>query len=220
MATVEDVLVWAIAQKGDRYIFGAEVPPHVDGSAWDCSELVEWACAKAQVVPRVPDGAYNQWFAIKNKDGLIPVEEGMRTRGALLFVGDGVGVGRDAITHVAISLGDGTTVEARGSKWGVGSWAAQARFDFAGKIPGVEYGTDVEVRIPPYPGLVQLGSNGEIVRRVQQRLRDRGWTITVDGRFGPETDQVVRSFQREKHLDRDGKVGPRTWEALWTAPIT
>jgi cell wall-associated NlpC family hydrolase len=228
MATIEEVLLWAIAQEGDRYVFGAEVSSTVDdASEWDCSELVQWACAKADVVPTVPDGAYYQWNAIKMKGLLMPVKEGLRTRGALLFVGDGIGVGRDAITHVAFSLGDGTTVEARGSRWGVGSWASVDRFDFAGTIPGVDYSPGQQpleplppAPVPPYRGLVQFGSTGTAVTLVQQRLKDRGWTVTVDGRFGTATAAVVRSFQLEKHLTVDGKVGPRTWDALWRAPIT
>jgi peptidoglycan hydrolase-like protein with peptidoglycan-binding domain len=100
------------------------------------------------------------------------------------------------------------------------------RFDFAGTIPGVDYesGQPLEplepAPIPAYRGLVRLGSTGPAVVLVQQRLKDRGWSLTVDGDFGPETDAVVRSFQREKHLRVDGQVGPVTWEALWRAPIT
>lgn len=141
MPHIEDVLLWAIAQKGDRYVFGAEVAGKAaDSGTWDCSELVEWSCGKAGVTPRVLDGAFNQWSQCRNAGALISVGAGMATRGALLFVGDGTGSGRDAITHVAFSLGDGTTIEARGSKWGVGCWPSANRFDFAATIPGVDYG--------------------------------------------------------------------------------
>lgn len=74
--------------------------------------------------------------------------------------------------------------------------------------------------VPPYPGLVKLGSQGEAVRQVQQRLRDRGWRITVNSVFDDATDVVVRKFQSEKRLVVDGIVGPKTWAALWQAPIT
>jgi cell wall-associated NlpC family hydrolase len=228
MAHVEDVLLWAIAQKGDRYVFGAEVPLTADDSVnWDCSELVEWSCAKAGVTPKVPDGAFNQWVQIKRANGLMTLKDGLRTRGALLFVGDGTGSGRDAITHVAFSLGDGTTIEARGKKWGVGCWTGVGRFNFAGRIAGVDYsrrkvepGTAREPKVPPFPGTTKLDSRGDAVRQVQQRLRDRGWKIVADGEFGPATDKIVRAFQREKGLTEDGIVGPQTWEKLWRAPIT
>ena len=74
---------------------------------------------------------------------------------------------------------------------------------------------------PAYPGRVtRRGSVGPRVRTIQRRLKDRGWRITVDGVFGAKTEGIVRSFQAEKHLGVDGIVGPRTWAALWTAPIT
>jgi cell wall-associated NlpC family hydrolase len=225
---VEDILLWAVAQHGDRYVFGAEVPLVADDAgAWDCSELVEWSCGKAGVQPTVLDGAFNQWSQIKKAVRLVPVKEGLGTRGALLFVGDGVGVGRDAITHVAFSLGDGTTVEARGKKWGVGCWSGAGRFDFAGLICGVEYdgsrqplGPVPGPQVPPFGGLVKLGSTGDVVKLVQQRLKDRGWHLAVTGSFDDVTDKVVRAFQAEKGLVEDGKVGTNTWRALWLAPIT
>jgi hypothetical protein len=73
---------------------------------------------------------------------------------------------------------------------------------------------------PPFPGCCSLGSVGSAVRQVQQRLRDRGWTIDADGEFGPGTDAVVRAFQSNKHLEVDGAVGPLTWDALWAVPIS
>lgn len=58
------------------------------------------------------------------------------------------------------------------------------------------------------------------VRKIQARLKQRGWTISVDGIYGPETTEVVRRFQQEKHLTVDGLTGPETWRALWEEPIT
>jgi hypothetical protein len=191
------------------------------------SELVQWSCGKAGVAPAVPDGAFNQWSQIKQANGLISVRDGINTRGALLFAGDGTGSGRDAIFHVAFSLGDGTTIEARGKKWGVGCWASVGRFDFAGRIGGIDYSKGVQPLTPPppavvpaFPGTTKLGASGDAVRQLQQRLRDRGWNVSVDGTFGPATDKLVRSFQQDKRLEDDGVVGPKTWEALWRSPIT
>lgn len=58
------------------------------------------------------------------------------------------------------------------------------------------------------------------VRTWQQRMADRGWTITPDGWYGSASEAVCRQFQAEKNLTPDGVVGPLTWDAAWTAPVT
>jgi hypothetical protein len=58
------------------------------------------------------------------------------------------------------------------------------------------------------------------VERAQRRLHERGWKITIDGKFGPATEAVIRKFQAEKHLAVDGRLGAKTWAALWSTPIT
>jgi Putative peptidoglycan binding domain len=54
----------------------------------------------------------------------------------------------------------------------------------------------------------------------QERMSDRGWTIDVDGLYGPQTDQVATQFQQEKGLSVDGLIGAETWQAAWTEPVT
>lgn len=73
---------------------------------------------------------------------------------------------------------------------------------------------------PPFPGLMRKGSTGPGVLALQRRLVQRGWELDADGEFGPVTDRVVRGFQQDKGLEVDGEVGPRTWSALWTTPVT
>ena len=63
--------------------------------------------------------------------------------------------------------------------------------------------------------LVQ-GSNGSLVRYLQQMLNNMGYSLNIDGSFGPVMNTVIRNFQSAHGLTVDGSVGPATWEALFT----
>ena len=54
------------------------------------------------------------------------------------------------------------------------------------------------------------GSEGRQVQLLQQALGG----ITVDGVYGPETEQAVRTFQSNRGLTVDGVAGPQTFTAL------
>ena len=54
----------------------------------------------------------------------------------------------------------------------------------------------------------------------QAQMASRGWGISADGMYGSQSEDVCRSFQAEKGLGVDGLVGPQTWGAAWTAPVT
>jgi resuscitation-promoting factor RpfA len=59
-----------------------------------------------------------------------------------------------------------------------------------------------------------VGSYRADVVTLQQKLVAKGYSIAVDGRFGPQTDGAVRAFQAAAHLEVDALVGPRTRAAL------
>ena len=73
--------------------------------------------------------------------------------------------------------------------------------------------TEISHPTPSKPSL-RLGSTGDGVTILQSALRARGFTIAVDGHFGPQTDRTVRAFQARHHLTVDGVVGEKTWAAL------
>lgn len=129
----------ALRQAGDPYVWGAHTSPSDDDpGAFDCSELVRWAAARAGV--RVPDGSWLQYLDLKEQGALVPVEQALRTPGALLFSFSSEprpGGGRPSEAHVAISLGDGRTIEARGREYGVGVFEAGDRFEYGAVIPGL-----------------------------------------------------------------------------------
>lgn len=62
---------------------------------------------------------------------------------------------------------------------------------------------------------LRLGSRGDSVATVQQRLNAEGANIAVDGKYGGATTAAVAKFQREHHLKSvDGVVGPETRAAM------
>ncbi|WP_197052067.1 MULTISPECIES: peptidoglycan-binding protein [Kocuria] len=64
-----------------------------------------------------------------------------------------------------------------------------------------------------YPTL-QQGASGPAVTNLQNLLNARGYSVTVDGSFGPQTNTAVRKFQGAIGATVDGQVGPKTWGAL------
>src|SRR4051812_21640714 len=85
MIHIEDVLLFAISEKGATYVFGAEASVREDHpTKIDCSELVEWSCGKAGVQPVVPDGARFQFAHCQRHNTVLSVTRALRTRGALM----------------------------------------------------------------------------------------------------------------------------------------
>lgn len=62
--------------------------------------------------------------------------------------------------------------------------------------------------------LVRTGNRGPNVYAIQSLLRERGYSIAVDGIFGNATAAAVRQFQDAQGLSADGIVGPLTWSRL------
>jgi peptidoglycan hydrolase-like protein with peptidoglycan-binding domain len=86
------------------------------------------------------------------------------------------------------------------------------------------YGPDDYLGVPSPSPLCHSGYYGgkdaQVVLTWQHQMSHRGWVIGCDGMYGPQSRSVCLSFQAEKKLAVDGLVGPRTWEASWTAPVT
>jgi peptidoglycan hydrolase-like protein with peptidoglycan-binding domain len=60
--------------------------------------------------------------------------------------------------------------------------------------------------------------NKNSVRAVQRLLVKNGYSVAVDGAFGPATKSAVVRFQKAHSLSADGVVGRVTWSYLFTAP--
>jgi lysozyme len=71
-----------------------------------------------------------------------------------------------------------------------------------------------------WPGVYLLwrrspAQSGGAVRKWQQRMKDLGFVIDVDGAYGPQSKGVCQTFQKSLGLPPDGIVGPKTWEAAF-----
>ena len=61
---------------------------------------------------------------------------------------------------------------------------------------------------------LEQGDTGSQVSEFQQKLKDIGYAIDVDGSFGPAMLSVVRRFQSDNNLVVDGYLGPATQKKL------
>ncbi len=66
--------------------------------------------------------------------------------------------------------------------------------------------------------VLDLGDSGPEVQRLQTELTDLGlFAGAIDGQYGPDTAEAVRSLQAQQAIAVDGIAGPQTWLALVAA---
>jgi general secretion pathway protein A len=70
----------------------------------------------------------------------------------------------------------------------------------------------------PLPEVIRPGEAGDGVAWLQQALTEAGFSPgSASGRFDAATEEAVRAFQEDRHLNPDGAVGPLTKMALYRA---
>jgi len=137
------LLVLALKEVGKPYVLGSEGSPEESLNTWDCSELVQHLLAqvgveqvtdsKGRVTPITAfDGAGFQWERSRS----ISFADGVRLPGALLFIQSPAAYPRKPhnIGHVAMSLGNGYVLEARGRAYGVTIGPLRPSFNLASKV--------------------------------------------------------------------------------------
>ena len=76
----------------------------------------------------------------------------------------------------------------------------------------------------PFGGTLTTTASGtarEDVRAWQARMKQRGWKIGVDGRFGPQSASVAQRFATQKGLAvAPGSLNATVYGAAWSVPVT
>ena len=96
----------------------------------------------------------------------------------------------------------------------------------AGAVVGGPVGALVGAGVGAYVGHEGTDANGHVstastsrtgdgmVQKAQAALNDKGYNVAVDGRYGPNTQSAVRSFQEKNGLTASGELDGATLNAL------
>ena len=69
--------------------------------------------------------------------------------------------------------------------------------------------------------VADVGTYRIAVKHWQRRVAARGWSITVDGQFGPQSAAVANKFTADKKVTTgSGTVDKQLWDLAWTSPVT
>lgn len=230
MTTGDAILAKAKEHLGEPYIFGARAPMAnaTWRGPWDCAEFASWIVYHATGIlygaepednPMLADAYTGFWAEHSYDDGTrIPIEKAVTIPGAMLLR-----IPDHRTGHIAISDGEGGTVEAHSRARGVTTaHVAGRRWDCGVLVPGVAYGQGEREMPTPYkpPCFVVLRltwplMRGNMTRKVQSVLVQAGFHPgAIDGIYGPQTAWAVKQFQADRGLVVDGEVGPQTREAM------
>lgn len=220
--TGDDIVNLGDQHVGESYVLGALVPKD-DASykgPWDDAEFVSWLYYQAAGVLYGCDtvaGFAAHWSRDANKLGqIITIEEAKSTPGAAILRLAGNG----EVGHIAISDGNGGTVEAHGKEDGITNSVIDGRrWDMGVLVPGITYKPNPILPFrPPSMVIYRLTSPcmvSQEVGKIQTSLTRRGFdTGGIDNIFGELTFNAVKLFQDSAGLNPDGEVSALTAAAL------
>jgi len=138
-ATANNIVAYALSRQGGRYQLGATRYSHnINERVFDCSSLVNWCFWRVGI--KIPDLILPkiEWFR-RNGGRQIPVSAALNIRGAILIRT----VIKSGNRHIGISVGNGTSIEAVGTRYGVRTMRRSASdWQQAWLAPKIKYGAD------------------------------------------------------------------------------
>jgi hypothetical protein len=241
VSIIDSILSIAQSQRGKPYRVGGNwTAADANPPYFDCSELAEWVCLRAGVPLRLAETTYLQYWQCKDARRVVPVAQGIATRGALLFTFTSaqgpIEPPRDVASaervlvrrHVMFSLGGGRAFGAMNAQLGTREVNDLSKVTHAALIPGVDYsghppsgGPATRFRQRPDKPWLRRGSVGAAVKEAQSLLIKAGapvlQTYGPTGNFYDVTLRAVKAFQlrvqseQHVHMVIDGVIGPVTW---------
>ena len=199
----------ALSCRGCPYVFGAAGPWE-----FDCSGLIYWSLGHIGVsFPRTSGQQYSACHQISR-------DQALATYGALLWKPG----------HIAISLGDGTTMEARDERSGVNVFNAyDIHWHAGGLIPSISYGGGGGgggLNVDGYWGSATtrrlqevLGTTADgVVSSQAASWKSKnpglasGWEWVSDAQASGSP--VIKALQSKVGAGADGLIGPATIRAI------
>lgn len=118
--------------------------------------------------------------------------------------------------HIGVYIGGGYAVEARSTAYDVVTTKLTARpWTNWGKLADVDYlEMEDEIMLQKRTSPMQYSAEDEAL---QKALNRHGANLKVDGKFGKNTEEAVKAFQKSKGLPQTGVVDTKTAAALWNA---
>lgn len=212
---------------GKAYLLGVLVPKNDPNwlGEFDCAEFASHlvyqvsgrlvGCRDNDGDPATADAYTGYWDRdARLLNAVVPIEVAAATAGAFMLrvpVSGQTG-------HIVLCDGQGGTIEAMGSRYGVCAGKLDGRrWSFGVRLPFLAHGSPSASRplLPPATAILRLGSHGDAVLALQRALAGRGlYSGALDGSFDARTAEAVRQFQLREGLVPDAEVGPLTLDEL------
>lgn len=131
-----------------------------------------------------------------------------KVKGPINTMPDIPGLGVRYDKHIAVYIGNGKVIEAKGTQSGVVETDLSKRpWSHWLEFPYITY-------IKEESEVFQRGEKGENIKVIQTLLNISGASLDVDGSFGSLTEKAVIDFQKKKNLKTTGRVDKDTICAL------
>lgn len=229
MTDGEKMLRLAETRIGEKYV-NVCVPKNNKNwqGPWDCAEFMSWlvyqvggflyGCVDDKGNPATVEAYTGAWKADSQRLGKrVPWKVAATTVGGILLR---YPPGPGMMGHIVVCDGEGGTVEAMGSAYGVRRGKVSGRhWDTGIFLPKFSYGEQEErLEMAEPTELYAIGRPGmkaSVVKDIQRALKELGFDPgPINGKYNDFTVAAVGAFQAAKGLIVDGQVGAQTAKRL------